>query len=351
MEGFMFGKKWCGFHFYLHLCVKTKQFGSPLMVAKGKIPMKFPAPISLSALAAWLQVSYRGDGEALVTGVNELHHVLPGDLCFVDHPKYYDKVLQSAATFVLINKEVEVPEGKAILLTEDPFAAYNKVVSRYRKFDPAQVTIHPDTKIGEGTHIQPGVFIGPEVSIGKHCIIHPNVTIYGYTTIGDHVIIHGNSVIGSDAFYFKRRKERDIQYDKLLTCGSVRIEEHVEIGASCTIDCGESATTVIGRGTKLDNQVHVAHGVHIGQNCLIAAQVGIAGETIIEDEVILWGQVGVNKNLVIGKGAEVFAQSGVPKSIDGEQQYFGSPVQKARQKMKELAFLKHLQDNYKRTGA
>jgi UDP-3-O-[3-hydroxymyristoyl] glucosamine N-acyltransferase len=312
--------------------------------------MKFPSPWPLGELAAWLNVPYLGDPTALVTGMNEIHKVTAGDLSFVDHPKYYDKALQSEATFILINKEVACPDGKGILISDDPFRDFNAIRNKFRRFEPATSPIHPDTLIGEGTHVQPGVFIGPDVVIGKRCIIHANVVIYGPAVIGDDVIIHAGTIIGADAFYFKRRRERELQYDKLLTSGRVIIEQGVEIGAACTIDNGVSGDTVIGAGSKLDNQVHVAHGAVIGKNCLIAAQVGIAGKTILEDEVILWGQVGVNKSLRIGKGAEVYAQSGVPKSIEGGKKYFGSPVQEARAKMKELALLKQMQQERERNG-
>lgn len=311
--------------------------------------MKFPSPWPLADLANWLHVPFQGDPNALVTGMNEIHKVTAGDLSFVDHPKYYDKALQSAATYILINKEVPCPAGKGILVSDDPFRDFNAIRNRFRRFEPATVSVHPSTVIGEDSYVQPGVFIGPDVVIGSRCIIHANVVIYGPAVIGDDVIIHAGTVIGADAFYFKRRKERDLQYDKLLTCGRVIIEEGVEIGAACTIDNGVSGDTVIGAGSKLDNQVHVAHGAVIGRNCLIAAQVGIAGKTILEDEVILWGQVGVNKSLRIGKGAEVYAQSGVPKSIEGGKKYFGSPVQEAKSKMKELAFIKQLQDRFVKT--
>ncbi|TNF25943.1 MAG: UDP-3-O-(3-hydroxymyristoyl)glucosamine N-acyltransferase, partial [Bacteroidetes bacterium] len=185
----------------------------------------------------------------------------------------------------------------------------------------------------------PGVFIGKNVTIGDHCIIHPNVTIYDGCRIGDHVIIHSGTVIGADAFYYQRRSTG---YAKLHSCGSVRIEDHVEIGASCTIDRGVTSETVIGHGTKIDNMVQIGHDTVIGKNCLFASQVGIAGVVTVEDDVILWGQVGVQKDLTIGKGAVVLGQSGLAKSLEGGITYFGSPVREAREKMKELALIKQL---------
>jgi UDP-3-O-[3-hydroxymyristoyl] glucosamine N-acyltransferase len=301
--------------------------------------MKFPQSITLSELATLTNSRVAGNGKAAVTGINEIHKVESGDITFVDHPKYYDKALGSAATFVIINKEVEVPAGKGLLFADDPFSAYITIVKHFRKFIPASGPISSTASIGEGTIIQPGTFVGESVRIGRNCIIHSNVSIYDHSLIGDDVVIHANSVIGADAFYFKRRPEG---YDKMVSCGRVVIHDRVEIGACCTIDKGVSGDTVIGEGSKLDNQVHVGHDTVIGKNCLFAAQVGIAGVVTVEDDVILWGQVGVQKDLTIGKGAIVLGQSGIGKSIEGGKQYFGSPVQDARTKMRELALVKQL---------
>jgi UDP-3-O-[3-hydroxymyristoyl] glucosamine N-acyltransferase len=301
--------------------------------------MKFPSPQKLSDLARLTSSRIIGDDQKLVHGVNEIHKVEEGDITFVDHPKYYDKALQSAATFIIINKEVKVPEGKALLFHEDPFSVYVNIVKHFRPFQPSAASISPTAVIGAGTVIQPGAFIGNNVKIGSNCIIHSNVSIYDFSEIGNNVIIHSNSVLGADAFYFKRRPDH---YDKMLSCGRVIIHDNVEIGACCTIDKGVSSDTIIGKGTKLDNHVHVGHDTVIGKNCLFAAQVGIAGVVTIEDDVILWGQVGVQKDLIIGKGAIVLGQSGIPKSLEGGKTYFGSPTQEAREKMKELALVKQL---------
>ncbi len=304
--------------------------------------MNLAAPVSVKWLAEFVGAKLIGNEEQQATGINEIHKVRPGDISFVDAEKYYDKCLNSPATVIIINKEVAAPAGKTLLVTPDPFSAYVKLVKHFRPFEPAAKAISDSAVIGEGTIIQPGAFVGNGVKIGSDCIIHPNVTIYDYTEIGDRVIVHAGTVLGADAFYFKRRKEREAQYDKLESCGRVIIADDVEIGACCTIDKGVSGDTIIGRGTKLDNHIHVGHGTVIGRNCLIAAQVGIAGKTHIEDEVILWGQVGVNKDLTIGKGAVVYAQSGVPASIEGGKVYFGSPVMEAREKMKELGWLRRI---------
>jgi len=301
--------------------------------------MKFDRPFTLQELAALTVTRVIGNGTLEVTGINEIHMVEKGDITFVDHPKYYDKALQSAATFVIINKEVECPVGKSLLFSDDPFRDYVKIVTHFRPFESAQKAIALSAKIGEGTIIQPNVFIGNHVVIGKNCVIHSGVSVYDHCIIGDDVIIHSNTVIGSDAFYFKRRPEG---FDKMVSCGRVIIRNKVELGSCCTIDKGVSGDTIIGEGTKFDNHIHIGHDTQIGRNCLFAAQVGVAGVVKVEDDVILWGQVGVQKDLVIGKGAVVLGQSGIAKSLEGGITYFGSPVREAREKMKELAMIKRL---------
>jgi len=304
--------------------------------------MKFDKPVAVKWIAEFTGAKLIGNDHQEAMGINEIHKVTKGDISFVDFEKYYNACLNSAATIIIINKEVECPEGKTLLVTADPFTAYVKIVNHFRPYEPSSKLISDSAIIGEGTLLQPGVFVGNYVRIGQNCLIHPNVTIYDHTVIGDNVIIHAGCVIGADAFYFKRRKDREVQYDKLVSCGRVILEDDVEMGACTTIDKGVSGDTIIGRGTKLDNHVHIGHGAVIGRNCLFAAQVGIGGKAIIEDEVILWGQVGVSKDLRIGKGAIVLAQSGVPSSLEGGKTYFGSPAGEAKPKMRELAWVKRI---------
>ncbi len=310
--------------------------------------MKLESPITVLEIAASNQLKYSGDPNRLITGINEIHMVEEGDITFVDHPKYYDRVLRSAATTIIINKEdVPCPEGKSLLFSDDPFGVYVSLVKKYRKFVPSHRMISDTALIGEGSVIQPGVFIGNHVRIGKHCLIHANVTIYDHTVIGDHVIIHSGSVIGADAYYYKKRAWG---YEKLESCGRVVLSDRVEVGACCTIDKGVSGDTFIGEGTKFDNHVQVGHDTTIGKNCLIGCASIIAGVTRLEDDVILWGQVAVQKDLVIGKGAVVFAKSGVDKSLEGGKSYFGAPVQEARKAWKELAFVRRLPELFEKLG-
>ncbi|MFW5891871.1 MAG: UDP-3-O-(3-hydroxymyristoyl)glucosamine N-acyltransferase [Bacteroidota bacterium] len=294
---------------------------------------------TLGNIASLIGAEFAGDPSFEIKGINEIHKVEPGDLTFVDHPKYYQKALRSKATTIIINTQVDLPDGKALIFSDDPFRDYVYLVKKFRPFEPASHMISPSAQIAEGTHIQPGVFVGNHVKIGKNCLIHPNVTIYDHSEIGNNVIIHSGTVIGADAFYFKRRPKN---WDKMESCGRAVIEDNVEIGACCTIDKGVSGDTIIGKGTKLDNHIQIGHDTVIGRNCLFAAHVGVAGCVIVEDDVILWGQVGVQKDLTIGKGAVVLGQSGIAKSIKGSKVYFGSPAIDARDKMKEIAMLKKL---------
>jgi UDP-3-O-[3-hydroxymyristoyl] glucosamine N-acyltransferase len=303
--------------------------------------MRFNEPVPLSQIAALIGAEIVGN-EGLATGINEIHKVAEGDLVFVDHPKYYRTCIESAATYIIINQKTDFPPHKTLLIVPEPFEAYQKIVSYFRPFQPASKPISDTAVIGPGTVVMPGVFIGHHVTIGANCILYPNVVVMDHCVIGDNVIIQSNTTIGSDAFYYNKKTARAVHYKKMLSCGRVVIEDSVEIGAGCTIDRGVSSDTVLGAGTKLDNLVHIGHDTVVGKNCLFAAQVGIAGATTIEDNVILWGQVGVSKTLTIGKGAEVYAQSGVPASLEGGKKYFGSPVQEAAVKMKELVWIKRI---------
>ena len=273
--------------------------------------------------------------------MNEIHMVENGDLTFVDHPKYYAKALNSNATTIIINKEVECPVGKALLISEKPFDDYVSLAMHFRPFERAVSAISASAVIGEGTVIQPGAFVGNHVMIGKNCIIHANASIYDHSVIGNHVIIHSGAVIGADAYYYQKRRDG---YKKLESCGRVVIGDHVEIGALTSIDKGVSGDTIISQGTKFDNHVQVGHDTYIGKNCLIGAFCAIAGVTRIEDDVILWANVLVNKDLVIGKGAIILAGSGTEKSLEGGKIYFGMPAEEARKKWREVAALKMLPD-------
>ena len=301
--------------------------------------MKFLTPHTLKQIADLLDCKFVGADDFQVLGMNEIHVVEHGDIVFVDHPKYYGKALDSAATIVLINKKVDCPEGKALLISDDPFRDFNKLTDYFKPFQGSNTSISSSAIIGKNTVIQPNCFIGHNVTIGDYCTIHSNVSIYDDAVIGNHVTIHAGTVLGANAFYYKNRPEG---YDRLKSGGRVVIKDHVDIGAGCTIDRGVSGDTIIGKGSKLDNLIQVGHDTVIGKKCLIASQVGIAGCVIIEDEVTLWGQVGTTSGITIGKKAVVQGQSGVTKSIEGGKTYWGTPIQEVRAKLKEMASIKQI---------
>ena len=311
--------------------------------------MKFSAPLTLSFIAKFVDAPYIGADDFAITGINEIHGVEKGDLTFVDHPKYYSKALNSAATTIIINKEVDCPEGKSLIISKDPFKAYLMIVNKYRPFEPATSAISPTAMLGSGTQIQPGVFIGNHVKIGENCIIHSNVSIYDHCEIGDNVIIHAGTVIGADAYYFQKRESGFIKFE---SCGRTIIRNNVEIGALCAIDRGVSGDTIIDEDTKLDNHCQVGHDTYIGKHCLIGSHAAIAGVTKIEDDVVIWGRVAVNKDLVIGKGEVVLATSAVDKSLAAGGTYFGIPAEPAskiwREKAAVRALPEYMRKNHKK---
>ena len=301
--------------------------------------MKFPTPIPVTEIAQRINAELIGNEQLIATGINEIHQVEPGDITFVDVKKYFARSLKSAASIIILNERVDAPEGKALLLCDDPFRAYNNLVLSCRPYEPLTRPVHPTAKIDPSSVIEPNVVIGPHVVIGKDCHIMANVTIAEHTLIGDRVVIQPGTIIGTEAFYFKRHEDG---YEKWRSGGRVILEDEVDIGAGCTINKGVSGDTVIGAGSKLDCQVHIGHDVRLGKKCLLAAQVGIGGNTVVEDEVVMFGQAGVAQNLRIGKKAVISAKAGVSKDLDGGKLYFGLPASEARSKYRELAALRHL---------
>ena len=304
--------------------------------------MKFAKPLTLDELLQIIdsKIIIKGEQQIDITGINEIHSVQPGDLSFVDHPKYYEKVLNSAAKVILINRDENVPEGKTLLISEDPLEDFLKVARHFVKFKPQKEAINLNAVIGKNTVIQPNVFIGDNVIIGNNCIIHSNVSIYSDTIIGDNVIIHSGCVIGGDACYFQKRPSG---WKKLDSCGRTIIENNVEIGCNVTIDKGVSGDTFIGEGTKFDNIVQVGHDTHIGKRCLISSHCAIAGCTYIDDEFILWGKSCVNKELYIAPRTTILALSALDKDVkEPGTTLFGQPAGDVRTKWKEMAYARRL---------
>ncbi|HRP52203.1 MAG TPA: LpxD N-terminal domain-containing protein [Fluviicola sp.] len=301
--------------------------------------MRIGSKHTIGDIARFLGREVVGDDTLIVTGINEIHRVEAGDIVFVDHPKYYDKAIHSAATFIIIDKEVEFPAGKALIISPTPFDDYNKLTKKFSPFVPHSTMTGENCQIADSAHLSPNCFIGNHVVIGENVIIHPGAYIGDYSVLEENVVVGPNSVIGHYAFYYKKKQDG---YDRMHTCGYVHLEKDVEIGAGTTIDAGVSAVTRIGQGTKIDNQVQIGHDTVIGKNCLIAAQVGIAGCCTIGDKVTFWGQVGCASGITIEDGVTVLAQSGIGMTLEAGKTYFGSPCDEAKVKFRELFAVKRL---------
>lgn len=299
--------------------------------------MIFAKPQTLKTISEIIGARMIGDENFPVFGTNEIHRVKSGEIVFVNHPKYYEKALNSAATIILIDKEVDCPEGKALLVSDDPFRDFNKINTHFRRIYSFTEELH-DLEVGEGTKIHPSAVIGNEVKIGKNCLIFPNVVIGDGTIIGDNVIIQSGTVLGGDAFYYRKL---DGNFDRLISVGNVIIENNVEIGNNCTIDRGVTDSTIIGEGSVLDNQIQIGHDTIIGKRCMIASLVGIAGCCILEDEVTVWGQVGMASGVRVESGTVLLGKTGVNKDLK-KGTYFGPLAEIFKDYLKKEIKIKNL---------
>ena len=299
--------------------------------------MTFNKPQTLENIAKIIGCRYVGNKDFPVFGTNEIHMVRPGDIVFVNHPKYYDKALNSAATIILIDKEIACPQGKALLISEDPFRDFNKINLHFTRISNFREELH-NTEIGEETIIHPSAVIGNDVKIGKNCHIFPNVVIGDRTVIGDNVIIQSGTVLGGDAFYYRKINGN---FDRLVSVGNVVIENNVQIGNLCAIDRGVTASTIIGEGSVLDNQIQIGHDTVIGKRVLIASQTGLAGCCIIEDDVTIWGQVGMASGVRVAAGTVLLAKCGVNRDLE-KGTYFGFLAEDFRDYLRKEIKLKNL---------
>lgn len=302
---------------------------------------------TLADIAKLVDGEVIGNPKLKITGLSGIKEAKPGDLSFVANLKYFPLAAQTKATALLVPRNFD-GKAVAVIRTENPSLAFAKIASMVIKADAyklkgihktaviaktaklgknvavgAHAVIEAGVNIAEGSTISPGCFIGHETTLGKECLVYPNVTIRERVIIGNNVIIHSGSVVGSDGFGFE--KVGDV-HTKIPQIGTVVVEDDVEIGANVTIDRARFDRTIIGRGTKIDNLVQIAHNVIIGENCIIVAQTGIAGSVEIKKGAILAGQSGVAGHLVIGEGVIVAAQSGVTKSIPANTMVSGFPA-------------------------
>ncbi len=310
-----------------------------------------------------------GDGEVEISGIASLQSATARDLVFVESDKHLEPAMKSGAGAVIAGEFAgAAASAKPMIIAEQPrlaFARAAALICPPERVEPGihysamvqesvrlgkAVAIGPhavvseNVTIGDRSSIGAGCFLGPGVRIGEGCDLKPNVSIYAGTRLGARVIVHSGAVLGSDGFGFVRDNKSG-QYTKFPQVGRLEIGDNVEIGANCTVDRGALDTTVIGRGTKLDNMVHIAHNSQVGEDIVIAAQTGISGSAVLEDGCVVAGQVGIADHVRIEKGVILGAQCGVPsnKVVRGAGVLFwGTPARPIREYLKELAVLARL---------
>ncbi len=322
---------------------------------------------TLEELARIVGGEVAGDRNTRIKGISGIKEAQEGDITFVANPKYIPLMYKTKASAIIVSKDVlEAP--KPLIRTENPSLAFAKIVNLVAPSSPRpqgisplafiakgvevgeNVSIGPFTiieegaKIGDNTVIYGNCYIGACTTIGNDCLIYHHVSIRERIAIGNRVIIHSGAVIGSDGFGFAIVK--GIQH-KIPQIGTVIIEDDVEIGANVTIDRARFDKTLIGRGTKIDNLVQIAHNVIIGKNCIIVAQAGISGSTVLGDGVIIAGQAGLVGHIEIGEGAIVMAKSGVSKSVPAHTRVFGYPAKEEKHAKKVNAAVQRLPELYK----
>ncbi len=325
---------------------------------------------SLQQIADAVEARLEGDGSVEIGGVASIGSASRRDLVFVEEEKYLSRALQSDAGAVIAGEFAEASSGKPLLISRYPKLTFARAARFLRDQESGRsrpdvqptAVVHSSTRlapgvmveeraviaedgdIGEGTRIGAGCAIGRRVKIGRECEIYPHVTIYAGTTLGDRVIVHAGAVLGSDGFGYVRDPASG-RYEKFPQVGRLVIEDEVEIGANTTIDRGALDETRIGRGTKIDNLVHIGHNCRLGQNVVIAAQAGLSGSIVIESDVVLGGQVGIGEHARIEEGVMLGGQGGVlpNKVLRGKGvAFWGTPAQPVRQYLKQLAALARL---------
>jgi UDP-3-O-[3-hydroxymyristoyl] glucosamine N-acyltransferase len=321
---------------------------------------------SVKEIADLLEAQVSGDDAVEVSGIASIESARNGDVVFVEDEKDLDRALRSAAAAVIAGDfAAKIADSKPMLICEQPRLAFARAAQLFATKDPAGVgvhataIVHPSAKIGgnviieeravirsgaeigAGSRIGAMSVIGEQVRIGQGCQVFPSVTIYPQTGIGNRVVIHAGSVVGSDGFGYVRDSKSG-RYQKFPQMGRLEIGDDVEIGANCTVDRGALDVTRIGRGTKIDNLVHIGHNVHIGEDVVIAAQTGLSGSVVVEDNVVIGGQVGIGDHVRIESEVILGAKSGIPsrKIIRGKGVVFwGTPARPIKQYLKELAVL------------
>jgi UDP-3-O-[3-hydroxymyristoyl] glucosamine N-acyltransferase len=303
-------------------------------------------PFSAAEIAQLIGAEVSGDGAVRLSSIAGVESAVQGQLAFVANRKYQKYLTTTQASAVIVSPDT-VCQRTTLLLHPEPYFAFMKAMRLFhppRAYDPgvhptavvpadavvdrsahigAHVVLEDHARIGAGTAVLAGSFIGMHSVTGDNCLIYPNVTIREDTQIGNRVIIHSGTVIGSDGFGYATSGG---VHHKIMQVGKVVIEDDVEIGANVTIDRATIGETRIGRGSKIDNLVQIAHNVKVGEGCILVSQVGVSGSTKLGHHVVAGGQVGFVGHIEVGDGAQVGAQSGVARDVEAGKTVFGSPA-------------------------
>lgn len=324
-----------------------------------------------SQIANFINGRIIGDEQALITGVSPIESGEEGHLSFVAQQRFADRIASSKCSVIIVSENLLTDQqySPTIIAVEDAYLSFQVLMNLYQEMQDkrsgieegavfhesatvgdnvyvgAFTCVSEKVKIGDDTQIYPQVYIGKNVKIGKNCVLYSGVRVYDYCVIGDNCIIHSNTVIGSDGFGFQPTKDG---YQKIPQLGNVVLEDNVEIGSNCSIDRGTIGSTLIGKGTKIDNLIQIAHNVKIGQHNVIAAQAGIAGSTIIGDWNQIGGQAGVVGHIKIGNQVKVQAQSGVNASAKDGEILYGSPAINAGEYRRNYVHFRNFTDIVKR---
>lgn len=323
---------------------------------------------SAGQIAGILGGEVAGNEGAMVSKLSKIEEGTPSSLTFLANPKYAPFIYETEATIAIVGKdfvpEQDLPQTLTLIKVDDPYASFAKLLDFYNTYRHQKTGIMPsayvaesatigedvylghhtvvenNAKVGKGSKLYPGVYIGDDVIIGDECVLHPGVKVLAGSIIGNHCTIHAGVIIGGDGFGFAPNSENE--YNKIAQIGNVILEDHVEIGANTTIDRATLGSTIIRKGAKIDNLIQIAHNVEIGENTVIAAQTGIAGSTKIGKNCMIGGQVGIVGHLKIADGVKIAAQSGVSSSIIKEDTIIqGSPAFDIKQfKMAYIGFRK-----------
>ncbi len=321
--------------------------------------------ITTAELAEKLGAELVGDAQLKLYGAAPIEDADEGDLAFLSNKKYFKYLENSGAGAVIVPPEIKESQ-KTLLIHNNPYFAFSKALGLFypdediyppgvhksavvddscsiheSAYIGANAVLEASVNVGENTRILPGSFIGRESKIGSDCLIYPNVMVREKTRIGDRVIIHSGTTIGSDGFGYAQHEGRS---HKIPQIGIVVIEDDVEIGANCSIDRATLGETRIGKGTKIDNLVQIAHNVKTGQNCIIISQVGISGSTMLGNNVILAGQAGLIGHLNIGDNVIVAAQSGITHDLEENSKHLGSPAHEMMHQKRIEAIINKLPD-------